>query len=54
MGQASLTSFGTAAVAVVTGAVDTSVAQDLVISGQLQVGTDTMSIEEYLIEMLRG
>ena len=34
------------------GTVDTSVAQDLVISAQLGVGTDTVTLESYIVELV--
>ncbi len=40
--------------AVFTGTVDTSIAQDLIITGQLASGADTMTLESYLIELIRG
>lgn len=36
----------------VTGAIDTTVDQPLVITGQLAVGTDTMALESYMVELL--
>lgn len=46
------TGFGTAGSAVVTTAVDTSVDQSLTITGQLAVGTDTLTLEGYTVEVL--
>lgn len=46
--------FGNAAGAVVTGAVDTSQAQTIVISGQLASGADTITLESYTAELLNG
>jgi len=43
---------GPTTVANVTSAVDTSAAQDLVISGQLATGTDTLTLESYTVEIL--
>jgi hypothetical protein len=39
--------------AVVTSAVDTTAAVDIVISGQLGDGTDTIRLESYLVELIR-
>lgn len=36
----------------IAAAVDTTVAQDLVITGQLGVGTDTITLESYIVELL--
>jgi hypothetical protein len=43
----------TSAVAVTTGAIDTSVAQDLVITGQKATGGDTMTLEAYCVEVVQ-
>lgn len=44
--------FSNAGAAPVTASIDTSVAQDLVISGQLGTGTDTLTLEDYMVEIL--
>lgn len=46
-------SFGESSSALMTGSVDTSAAQDLVLSGQLESGADTMYLEHYLVELIR-
>lgn len=51
-GSASANSFTTTTVAALTMTVDTSVAQDLVFTGQLATGTDTITLESYLVEVL--
>lgn len=38
---------GATSVAVITGTIDTSQAQDLVLSGQLALGTETLTLENY-------
>ena len=43
--------FGGTAGAVATAAIDTSAAQDLVISAQKATGTDTMTLEGYMVEV---
>lgn len=49
-----ITGFGVAAGAPVTSALDTTAAQDIVISGQLSNGADNMALEAYLIEILKA
>lgn len=44
-------SFVSSATALVTGTIDTSAAQDLVISGQLALDTETMNLERYIVEV---
>jgi len=44
--------FGSSTSGVASGSIDTSAAQDLVLSAQLGVGTDTMSLERYIVEIL--
>ena len=44
--------YGLSGTANKTGTIDTSAAQDLVITGQLGVGTDTITLESYLVEIL--
>lgn len=39
--------------ATTTGAIDTSAAQDLVITVQLGTGSDTVTLESYIVEILR-
>lgn len=48
------TSFSTTTAAITTGAVDTSVNQDIVLSLQLADGADSMTLRAYLIETLYG
>ena len=43
--------FGGTAGAVATAAIDTAAAQDLVISAQKATGTDTMTLEAYMVEL---
>lgn len=50
--NATLNSFQSTSGGVFTASVDTSAAQDLVISGQLGTGTDTLTLESYLVEIL--
>lgn len=50
--SASVSSAGTTGLAVTTGTVDMSVAQDLVLSGQLALGTETITLEGYLVELI--
>jgi hypothetical protein len=45
---------GTTTVAPTTSAVDTSAAQDLVITGQLALGTETITLENYEVWLLPG
>jgi len=40
--------------AVTTGAVDTSLAQDLVFTGQLANSADSLTLQMYLVELLPG
>lgn len=47
-------SFSTSTAAVVTGSIDTTAAQDIVISGQLGNSADTISLEAYLVEVIPG
>jgi hypothetical protein len=51
--QAAAAGYGAPGFGVVTGAVDTSANQDLVISGQLTSGADSMVLEAYAIRILR-
>ncbi len=46
--------FGSVNAATVTAAIDTTSAQDLVISGQLSNGADNMALEAYIIEILKA
>jgi len=48
------TGWGSSSNAPVTAAVDTSVDQTVTITGQLTVGTDTLTLEYYLVEVLPG
>lgn len=43
---------GTSGAAVTTGVIDTSAAVDLVLTGQLADGTDTITLEAYTVELL--
>ena len=52
VGNVSSVAWSTSSGSPVTSAIDTSVAVDLVITGQLGVGTDTLSLESYLVEVL--
>jgi hypothetical protein len=45
--------FGNSGNANVTSAVDTTANQDLVISGQLETGSETITLEAYLVEVLK-
>lgn len=45
-------SFGTSGAAAATGTVDTSSAQDLVITGQKETSTDTLTLEAYRVEVI--
>lgn len=47
----SINAYSASGSAPTTGTVDTSASQDLVISGQLQAGADTMTLESYLVEL---
>jgi Protein of unknown function (DUF2793) len=47
-------SFGAQGGAVTTSTVDTASAQDLVITGQLALGTETLRLESYLVELAHG
>lgn len=38
--------------AVVTGTIDTTASQNIVLSGQLTTGTDTIAVESYLVELI--
>lgn len=51
-GASSANSFTNASPATFT--VDTSIAQDLVITGQLALGSETLSLESYLVELAYG
>lgn len=44
--------FGGTSSAIATGSVDTSVAQDLVLTGQLGLGTETITLESYEVWLL--
>lgn len=44
--------WGGTTAAIVTGAIDTTADVNLVFSGQLGVGTDTISLESYLVELI--
>ncbi len=46
--------FGSSTAAVVTGAIDTAVNQDLVITAQKATGTDTVNLESYQVELCPG
>jgi len=46
--------WGTATNAVATGALDTTVAQTLVLSGQLASAGETITLQSYLVELCRG
>jgi hypothetical protein len=46
--------FGSSSASPATGAVDTSAAQDLVISGQLADAGETMTLESYIVELKYG
>lgn len=46
------TAFGTSSTAFTTGTVDTSAAQDLIITAQKATGTDTMTLESYTVEVI--
>lgn len=48
----STASAGSTSAAVTTGTVNMAVAQDLVLSGQLALGTETITLEAYLVELL--
>lgn len=50
--QLNFSNFSTSGSAAPTSAVDTSVAQDLVFTAQLGSGSDTMTLEGYLVEIL--
>lgn len=45
------TMFGSTSSAVVTGAIDTSAAQDLVFTAQLALGTETLGLEAYIVRV---
>lgn len=53
MTSANTVSWGTAGGASVTGAEDTSTAKNLIISGTLASGADNMTLDSYLVELLR-
>lgn len=46
--------WGSSAVALITGAIDTSIDQSLVITGQKATAGDALVLEAYLIDMLRS
>ena len=46
--------WSTDASAIVTGTIDTSIAQNLVITAQLGLGSETLTLESYLVELLYG
>lgn len=46
------TGWGGSSADVVTASIDTTVAQDLVITGQLADGADTLTLESYVVEIL--
>lgn len=50
---ATTTSFGDTTTDIVTGSVDTTASQDLVIQGQLANSGDSIAVESYLIEVIR-
>ena len=52
--SAATTAFGNGAAAVVTGAIDTSASQTLVITAELGNIADTVTLESYLVELLNG
>lgn len=47
------TQFGTNNAALVTSAIDTTASVDIVFTGQLATGTDTITLESYLVEILK-
>lgn len=51
-GAANFAGIGTVGAGDVNGAIDTSVAQNLTITGQLALGTETLTLEAYLVELL--
>lgn len=51
-GTASANSFTTVTTAATTATLDTSATWSLVLSGELAVGTDTISVEQYIVECL--
>lgn len=53
-GSPNSVSFGTSANQSVTSAVDTTAATTIVITGQKETGTDTLTLERYLVEVLYG
>lgn len=53
IGFVSTAAFGNSAAANVTGAIDTSSSQDLVITGQLANTGDTLTLESYSVELIR-
>lgn len=46
--------FGTTAIAVSTGSVDTSTSKDLVLSAQLALGSESITLEGYTVELLKA
>jgi hypothetical protein len=46
--------FGSSGVAAVTSAIDTSQSQDITFTAQLALGTETITLESYLVEVLPG
>lgn len=53
-GTLTVTGLGTSTGAIVTGAVDTTVATTLVITGQKALDSETLTLERYLVEVLYG
>jgi hypothetical protein len=47
-----ISAFGASTSEVVTGALDTSTAQNLVFTGQLALATETITLESYTVEIL--
>lgn len=54
LGLATPNAYTSTTAALVTGTIDTSVAQDLVFQGQLAVGSDTLTLRSYRVEVMYG